>query len=379
MSIIRYFIALLMISVPGFGAYSYVRSVTIDHTQVGGSDSTNFPVVITGTHQYLAVVGSGGQVTSASGYDIVFTSDMGCTMTLNFERVFWTSTTGSAEFWVKVPTVSHTTNTIFYLCYGNSSITTDQSNPTAVWPTRYKAVYHMQTGGTAGGTAVDSTGNNTGTVGASSTMTEAPAVIGNGYSTGGSASNDFVDLGTMGNIFNGSNTVLSMSYWFERAQGGFAGPSAMAGPAPGQFIGSVMYSYAGNAPNATDLYYATAGPNNFQYTANNGFCGYPGFCYVLYVLDLSNSANDQVYGNGVPITTVTGTNGTVPTTFNALTNHTYLFREQTDACAPPCILDEVHYANAAPPSADWVLAEYNNQKPGSTFVTISGSTAHMIQ
>jgi hypothetical protein len=44
---------------------------------------------------------------------------------------------------VRVPTLSHTANTVFYLGYGDASITTDQSNPTGVWDANFGAVYHF--------------------------------------------------------------------------------------------------------------------------------------------------------------------------------------------------------------------------------------------
>ena len=72
--------------------------------------------------------------------------------------------------WVKVPTVSHTANTTIYLCYDNTSITTDQSNKTGVWDSNYKVVNHFANGTTL--SAVDSTGNgNNGTLNNAPTAT----------------------------------------------------------------------------------------------------------------------------------------------------------------------------------------------------------------
>src|SRR5207253_10452671 len=70
---------------------------------------------------------------------------------------------GAVNYWVRVPTVSHTTDTTFYMCYGNAGITTDQSNKTAVWDANYKAVWHLTNGTTL--SAADSTSNaNNGTI-----------------------------------------------------------------------------------------------------------------------------------------------------------------------------------------------------------------------
>jgi hypothetical protein len=48
---------------------------------------------------------------------------------------------------VKIPTVSHTSDTVFYVCYGNASITTDQSTPTSVWDSDFLSVFHLPNGG----------------------------------------------------------------------------------------------------------------------------------------------------------------------------------------------------------------------------------------
>jgi hypothetical protein len=45
--------------------------------------------------------------------------------------------------WVKVPTVSSSADTVFYMYYGNASAT-NQQDPTNVWDTNFKSVWHLQ-------------------------------------------------------------------------------------------------------------------------------------------------------------------------------------------------------------------------------------------
>src|ERR1051325_1530725 len=125
--------------------YGYRRAITIDHTKVPNTDQANFPVLISGTYSYLASISNGGCVTNNNGYDIIFTSDAAGTTPLIYERESYNNTTGAAVFWVKVPTVSHTTDTLIYMFYGNGSVSTDQSNKTAVWDSNYKGVWHFGT------------------------------------------------------------------------------------------------------------------------------------------------------------------------------------------------------------------------------------------
>src|SRR6185295_14131240 len=144
----------------GGNGYAYNRSIAIDHTKVPNTDQTNFPVLISGTYSYLATVGNGGYVQNANGYDVIFTSDSSCATKLNHEVETYTATSGAVNYWVKVPVLSHTNDTTIYLCYGNSSITTDQSNKTAVWDANYKGIWHLSNGTTLNANDSTASGNN---------------------------------------------------------------------------------------------------------------------------------------------------------------------------------------------------------------------------
>ena len=110
-------------------AYSYRRAIVIDHTKVPNTDQVNFPVLITGTYGYLATVAnSGGHVQSASGYDIIFSSDCAGLQQLDHEIGSYNATNGAVSMWVLIPNVSYTEDTVFYMSYGNSAITTSQEN-----------------------------------------------------------------------------------------------------------------------------------------------------------------------------------------------------------------------------------------------------------
>src|SRR5262249_49667263 len=128
--------------------YTYRRTITIDHTKVPNTDQSNFPVLISGTYSFLKTVGNGGNVQNANGYDVIFTLDSTCGTKLNHEVETYNASTGAVNYWVKVPTLSHTSDTTVYLCYGNASISTDQSNKSAVWDANYKGVWHLPNGST---------------------------------------------------------------------------------------------------------------------------------------------------------------------------------------------------------------------------------------
>ena len=56
------------VALPHPGVYS--RTITINHTLCGGSDSSNFPVLISITDPSLKTIANGGHVHNSNGYDI---------------------------------------------------------------------------------------------------------------------------------------------------------------------------------------------------------------------------------------------------------------------------------------------------------------------
>ena len=121
--------------------YSYRRTITITPGGIGG-DLTNFPFLFRGTETDFRTTANGGRVTNASGYDIIFTSDTDGASILNFEIITWDASTGLLTAAVQIPTLSSSGNTLIYLFYGNSSVTTPQS-PASAWDSSYRAVYHL--------------------------------------------------------------------------------------------------------------------------------------------------------------------------------------------------------------------------------------------
>src|SRR4029077_15664947 len=130
--------------------YQYRRTIVLDHTKVPSTDQTDFPALISGVYSYLAIVGGGGLVESPSGYDIIFSSDPAGANTLDHEIDSYDPGTGRASFWVRIPTLSHTVDTVIYLLYGNPGVTVSQENKAGVWRNNYLSVYHLGNGNTVG-------------------------------------------------------------------------------------------------------------------------------------------------------------------------------------------------------------------------------------
>ena len=60
----------------------------------------------------------------------------------------YNASTGEFVAWVKIPSVSSSIDTLFYLKYGDVTVTTDQSDPVNVWTNSYLSVNHLGNGTT---------------------------------------------------------------------------------------------------------------------------------------------------------------------------------------------------------------------------------------
>ena len=343
--------------------YAFRRAITIDHTKVPNTDQANFPVLISGTYPYLAGTSSGGDVTSSSGYDIIFASDSAGTSLLPFERESYSGSTGAVNYWVKVPTLSHTTDTVIYMFYGNGSITTDPSSKTAVWDTNYKGVWHLPNGTSL--SAIDSTSNaNNGTpygnvsaaAGKIDGASSSPGGTGNGISTTNSITPD--------------TSPFTYSFWVNSVAGGstiWRGQDGFGnGWSAGVSVGSnFTFSIVNSAPTQINLTSNTTVVANTWYHVVAVWA--PGSGMKLYVngaLDASNTNSSTTLRSSTKGLQFLISNG--GSSFNG-------------------VLDEVEVSNAAR-AADWIAAEYNNQNSPATFYSVAaadvnglaGSTAPYI-
>ena len=184
------------------------RSLTIDHTKVPSTQS-NFTVLVSLTDPALKTVANGGHVANANGYDIGFYADSGGTTKLKWEVEKYDGTTGNLIAWVKIPSVSSSTDTVFYLMYGDSSINTDQSDPPNTWDSNFKGVWHMADNA-ANTTIRESTvtGAN-GTNNANTSSKTATGQIGKALSYNGSTDGSFAAINLS------ATNIATLSFWMK--------------------------------------------------------------------------------------------------------------------------------------------------------------------
>jgi hypothetical protein len=138
-------------------AFTYRKQITISHT-ITNTTLINFPVLIS-----LASDTNLRDHALSDGNDIIFTSSSvswsigTLSDKLDHEIEKYDHTTGQLIAWVRIPTLSSTTDTEIYMYYGSPLCDTNRQNPTGVWNSNYMMVQHLKE---SSGTLYDSTNNN---------------------------------------------------------------------------------------------------------------------------------------------------------------------------------------------------------------------------
>lgn len=343
----------------GGGGYAQTYSIAIDHTQCGSSDSTNFPDYVFMSNANLKTVANGGLIqhtTTVNGQtvptDLVFSSDSGATSLYSWEIEYYDGTNGIIYAHVKIPTVSHTSDTIYYVNYGNASISTYQGGAVgAAWNSNYKIVSHYANGTTL--SLLDSTNNsNNGTNNSASATT---GKVDGGVNTI-SASSQYVNYSTSNSIFN-SATKLTMSGWMKKTTStSLANITCRNSGVDGAFLG--WFDSSGTvfvvARNSSGTF------GNVSLTADTNWHLY----HMVFNGTLSGNSNIlKLYIDGVLQTL--SFNGSVSTSI--VTSATMNVGNDSPAGGgfSDASFDEAR-TSTIDTSADWILTEYNNQdSPGN--------------
>jgi hypothetical protein len=340
-------------------AFGYYKSLTLDASQSGSADSSNWPLTIAldGTVQAadadLKTVGNGGYVQNASGYDIRPYADSGLTTPLAFELVYYQATTGKLQMHVKVPTLSHTSSTVIYLAFGDSGISTDGSS-TAAWNSNYKAVYHLEDGTTL--SMVDSTGNSNATNGGADAAT--------GRVQGGAAfiaaNTDVIDTNLGGSALNISAGSIEWWQYNTNAAGSGVVESSWGTADP---IPSVIISFQHYSDNNLYIgFYSTGNDTRIATAANS--TNWPTATWVHLMFTWNTGGSSILYVNGTQ-QAINATNPVTADSGRALylgVNGNYAGGYFGGS------LDEWRLSNVDH-SASWATADYNSQKASSTFIT----------
>ncbi|TLY39614.1 MAG: DUF2341 domain-containing protein, partial [Nitrospirae bacterium] len=338
--------------------FTYRKQITIDHQKVGtgATTLTDYPFLFNVTDTNLKTVANGGHVTDAQGDDIIFRAvdpttcnDGNVVCTLDHEIESYDPTTGKLVAWARIPSVnafSASSDTVIYIYYGNSWITTSTQNPTGVWNANYNAVWHLKEN--PAGTAPQMKDSTTNALHATSTgsMTLSQQVAGqiNG-SLNFDGTNDGLNIPsyTIGDTTTG---YFTLEAWInETATSGYRNivnncPASCTYPNYNRWLGvssGVITWWDG----ATESAFGTAGSASTWY----------------HIVVTYNGTSFCAYRNGAPIGSCVSSSYPPP-------GVTSLFQIGYTSTTTPQeffqgMIDEVRVSKTAR-SADWISTEYKN-------------------
>jgi hypothetical protein len=342
--------------------YNYRRQITIDHTKVGASCSgglTDFPVLINITSDNnLKTVANGGHVANSNGYDILFRASDGVTQ-LDHEIERYDGAAGTLVAWVRVPTLSNAADSVIYMYYGNSNITSPTQNPNGVWDSNYVVVQHMN--GSSYTALDDSTSNHNDVTYQSGTPAyQQTGKIGYGVSFNGIDGAVEAPDSTSLDITN----QVTVSAWINPTAIG-QWNRFVAKSHTGNVLPWTMYGLLFDDANHLRGEIASGGVQN----GANGSTPVPtgAWTYATFVYDHTNL---RLYFNGVADGTPVGLTSNIDTNAMPLS----IARSGYASDNFNGLIDEVRISKTAR-SACWIQTEYNNQSSPSTFYTIGTEQA----
>ncbi len=339
------------------------RAITVDHTKVA-ADLTNYAVLVNGTYSYLKTVANGGHVRNTDGFDIIFTDSYNSSAKLDWEIENYNPVTGNIQAWVRLPAVSSSVDTIFFMFYDNVSISTFQGDVPGTWNSSFKGVYHLSGDqlGTGYANTTDSTVNdNDGTP--SGLLNEVSVV---GIVDGGclySGAGDGIQVAASASL---RIQDFSMSLWaIPQSIGGFGFGLPLAAESANAGITSGWNLSVSGADNKIKFRYFDGSAQLFSstITLTNG---------VTYFLTLTwnqTAGELKIYNNNALIDTVT--TGTTPITYSS--DDFYIggpLEGGIGIGGYGGIMDEFRFFSGVQ-ALGWITTEYNNEFSPSTFYSVS--------
>jgi concanavalin A-like lectin/glucanase superfamily protein len=335
---------------------SFIRPITVNHAKVANSDPAGFPVYLVLSDPALRTVANGGHVQSTVGTDIAFYSDAATTQVLPFEIVSYNGVSGALTAVVRYPSLSHTTDTVFYLVYGSSTVTASLANLTAVWA-GYAGVYHLED--STDTTQINNSAAGEGLAGNGISVNSASAMTTTGTLGLGLVSNgttDRLDLGSYSTI--NSARALTYSGWVKFNS--LSEYALVLGKFDSSQTSGSGITLSGHWTTSDQDWLTAVRTSSSTADTTNAFGIQPNVWYHFTYLYSAGSA--ALYINGVPVKLVhygPATPAAVPTVAADLFAGTSLSGA----------LDELRISTRSY-TGDWISTEYNNQSSPSSFASL---------
>lgn len=331
-----------------------VRLIDLDDAKVTGGPHVDFPLLVSISAPWLRARSSGGDVERSDGFDIHFSADQAGAMQLAHEVELYAPDTGTLVAWVKIPSL--VPQSVVYLHYGDTAITTDPSTPSAVWSGGYQLVMHLDV-------VADATGKNTL---AAANAGATAGRIDQAHSFDGSVSR--IDAGSaaaIDNLFAGGGTAEAWFYaesFGEDSYGRFFDK--------GNEDGWSLFVNDGDVTKGLGFVHGSAAAGWGQWNAPANSVSLDTWHHVALVYNKSSSANDPtIYldGAAVAVSELTAPSGAMDSDASIgldIGNRAGLDRTFDGQ------LDEMRLSGVLR-SAGWIATGYRNQADPASFYTVS--------
>ncbi len=330
-------------------SYAYWKNITLNTSSIVSGTLTNFPYLINLTDPDLILNSAScdvsteginvGKVLSPTGADISFALLTG--ERLNYEIIKYNSTTGELWAWVKLPSVSSTSNLNIKMLFGNPNPTPNISSET--W-TDYRAVFHFDDN-TYSGTTVDATALSL--VGTNTSMNSSNLVAGkilNAYSFNGSNQKIAVQANAATNV----TSNFTLSAWINSTTPSI--DQKIISNQNSSIQGYKMGLFGSKPENQND-----GNPNRDGSGSTSGTSLVVAANTWYHVLGVYQGTTLRMYVNGVLRQTRTGVSSA-----SAGMNLNFGVGEGGNQYYFNGIIDEPRVASVAR-TAEWALSEYRNQ------------------
>ncbi|MHA2120211.1 MAG: LamG-like jellyroll fold domain-containing protein, partial [Promethearchaeota archaeon] len=345
-----------LVNVPSILDFQYFKEITIDHTQVfGTNDHIYFPILVSIFDADLH------DNVQSDGDDIAFNN--GTSWLFHEIELFnqnYNSTHAQLIAWVCVPILSPSTDTIIRMYYGNSTMD-PQQNPQGVWKSNYAGIWHLSENS---GDSLDSTIYSTeGTLSGEVTQ-DVSGQINTAYDFEGN--NDWVNYGdpSDGHLDFGATDDFCISFWVYID---VVLPIAFL-VTKRSGVGSGDYGFAPAMTTGSYLRFEVADGSDEFSIHGDSILSTSTWHYVAIVWDDDSLSGTTIYLDGSDDKrTTSGTLSNIDSletssdlVFGASDTGNYDFNGR---------LDEVRISPFTR-SADWIKTEYYNQKDPNGFYSI---------
>jgi hypothetical protein len=336
--------------------YTFSYKFTVLPAKVPNTDQTNFPVLVAfnGASSFnylylsgLKTVANGGQIQNTANNsisisgpaDLIFCDAASAGNALKFEVAKYDATTGLMETYVKIPTLSHTTNTSFWMFYGNAGVVTSQQDLSMWTDALFVSVYHF--GSLTADSASGLTLTNTAVTSSSTNIVAGNSAVFNGTTAFLQASSS-TGLGI---------STLSAEFWLN--------PTSIGAGNSNSFIADFNTSvttggfWLRNFNSQLDFVGFTGAGASYADRSTANILSASAWSYYAETVTGTTRA---MYFNGA--STATTVAGGTPATLNTTVQPIQIGGLNVPSFFTPGAMDEVRVSSTVR-SADWIATTYN--------------------